>query len=220
MNMNTAEPDTQTAAILDAAATVFAEHGFAGARVDAIAKAAGLNKAMLYYRVGDKARLYELVVMRQFARVASVVEAGALSAGDPSARLRGVLQGMASLFSDDPRLPRIMAWEMASGGATLPDAVVNEWGRILGTVAPLAAPAGLDPVLAYFSLAGPMMLTCLTAPIRKRLAVGMPGQPGLPSMFGRVAEVGVGDMASYLANLYARATGPTPGTSGPSGGKS
>lgn len=211
------EQDAQTAAILDAAATVFAEHGFAGARVDAIAKAAGLNKAMLYYRIGDKARLYELVVMRQFARVASVVEAGASSAGDPSARLRSVLQGMAALFSGDPRLPRIMAWELASGGGTLPDAVVNEWGRILGTVAPLAAPAGLDPVLAYFSLAGPMMLTCLTEPIRKRLAAGM---PGLPSLFGRVAEVGVGDMAAYLANLYARATERTPGTSGTSGGKS
>lgn len=215
MNMkDSAEPDSQTAAILDAAATVFAERGFSGARVDAIAKAAGLNKAMLYYRIGDKARLYELVVMRQFARVASVVEAGASSAGDPSARLRSVLQGMAGLFSGDPRLPRIMAWELASGGGTLPDAVVNEWGRILGTVAPLAAPVGLDPVLAYFSLAGPMMLTCLTEPIRKRLAAGTPG------LLGRVAEVGVGDMAAYLANLYARATGPTPGTSGTSGGKS
>lgn len=218
MNMKESiEQDTQTASILDAAATVFAEHGFSGARVDAIAKAAGLNKAMLYYRIGDKARLYELVVMRQFSRVASVVEAGASSAGDSSVRLRSVLQGMARLFSDDPRLPRIMAWELASGGGTLPDSVVCEWGRILGTVAPLVGPVGLNPVLAYFSLAGPMMLTCLTEPIRKRLAAGMPEMPGL---FGRVAEVGVVDMAAYLANLYARATGPTPGTSGTSGGKS
>ncbi|HVR42592.1 MAG TPA: helix-turn-helix domain-containing protein, partial [Thermoanaerobaculia bacterium] len=40
--------------ILDVAAAVFAEQGFAGARIDEIARRAGVNKAMLYYRVGNK----------------------------------------------------------------------------------------------------------------------------------------------------------------------
>lgn len=195
------EQDAHTVAILDAAATVFAGHGFAGARVDAIAKAAGLNKAMLYYRVGDKARLYELVVMRQFSRVAAAVEGGASAPGGPQDKLRRVLMGMAKLFAEDPRLPRIMAWELASGGTSLPDAVVSEWARILGAVGPLAAHAGLDPALAYLSIAGPMVLTCLTEPIRKRLGAGRPGP------LGRVAEIGVADMAAYLADLYAKATG-------------
>ncbi|HXW08421.1 MAG TPA: TetR family transcriptional regulator, partial [Vicinamibacterales bacterium] len=35
--------------LLDAAAAEFAAHGFAGASVDRIAAAAGLNKAMIYY---------------------------------------------------------------------------------------------------------------------------------------------------------------------------
>ena len=43
-----------TKRILDAAANVFSEVGFAGARVDEIAKRAGINKAMIYYRIGDK----------------------------------------------------------------------------------------------------------------------------------------------------------------------
>ncbi|MBD3278576.1 MAG: TetR family transcriptional regulator, partial [Candidatus Aegiribacteria sp.] len=51
-------------AILEAAASVFAEKGWAGARVDAIASEAGLNKAMLYYRVGGKEELYRRVVLR------------------------------------------------------------------------------------------------------------------------------------------------------------
>ncbi|HSN67988.1 MAG TPA: helix-turn-helix domain-containing protein, partial [Thermoanaerobaculia bacterium] len=38
--------------ILTAAAAVFAEVGYAGARVDEIAERAGVNKAMLYYHVG------------------------------------------------------------------------------------------------------------------------------------------------------------------------
>ena len=49
--------------ILRAAALEFAERGFAGARVDEIARRAGVNKAMLYYHVGDKAKLYEKVIL-------------------------------------------------------------------------------------------------------------------------------------------------------------
>ena len=49
--------------ILAAAAEVFAEKGFDGAGVDEIARRAGVNKAMLYYHVGDKAALYGAVTI-------------------------------------------------------------------------------------------------------------------------------------------------------------
>ena len=44
--------------ILAAATKEFAGHGFGGARIDRIAKAAGANKRMLYYHVGNKEGLY------------------------------------------------------------------------------------------------------------------------------------------------------------------
>jgi AcrR family transcriptional regulator len=43
--------------ILAAAALEFAERGFAGARVDRIARRANVNKAMLYYHFMSKDRL-------------------------------------------------------------------------------------------------------------------------------------------------------------------
>lgn len=54
------------AAILAAAAQLFAEGGLAGARTEAIAAAAGVNKAMLYYYFQSKERLYAAVVEDQF----------------------------------------------------------------------------------------------------------------------------------------------------------
>ena len=48
--------------ILDAAMESFAKLGFAGARIDDIAKKAEVNKAMIYYRIGDKKRLYQEVL--------------------------------------------------------------------------------------------------------------------------------------------------------------
>ncbi len=54
-------------AILAAAARIFAESGLAGARTDAIAEAAGVNKALLYYYFDSKERLYEAVVEDHFS---------------------------------------------------------------------------------------------------------------------------------------------------------
>src|SRR5579862_4157869 len=51
-------------AILDAAESIFAQHGFDGARVDAIASEAGYNKSLLFQYFGDKLGLYAEVVER------------------------------------------------------------------------------------------------------------------------------------------------------------
>src|SRR3989442_3390415 len=51
-------------AILNAAEEVFAEHGFDGARIDAIAAKAGYNKSLLFQYFGDKIGLYAMVANR------------------------------------------------------------------------------------------------------------------------------------------------------------
>jgi TetR/AcrR family transcriptional regulator len=50
--------DLTRARILEAALSEFAAHGFAGARTDQIAAAAGVNKALLYYYFESKENLY------------------------------------------------------------------------------------------------------------------------------------------------------------------
>ena len=60
------QPEESRAAILQAATREFAEHGIAGARTDAIARAAGVNKALLYYYFKDKETLYGAVLDNAF----------------------------------------------------------------------------------------------------------------------------------------------------------
>lgn len=50
--------------ILNAAEEAFAELGYSAARIDAIAKASGYNKSMIYQYFGDKLGLYTEVVKR------------------------------------------------------------------------------------------------------------------------------------------------------------
>lgn len=55
------------AAILAAAESEFARHGLAGARTDAIASAADVNHALLYYYFKSKEHLYQAVLEDHFA---------------------------------------------------------------------------------------------------------------------------------------------------------
>jgi TetR/AcrR family transcriptional regulator len=61
------QPEESRAAILQAAAKEFSEHGIAGARTDAIARAAGVNKALIYYYFKDKETLYGAVLDNAFS---------------------------------------------------------------------------------------------------------------------------------------------------------
>lgn len=51
-------------AILDAGEKVFAEHGFDGARIDAIAAESAYNKSLIFHYFGDKLGLYAEVIKR------------------------------------------------------------------------------------------------------------------------------------------------------------
>jgi len=67
------QPEESRAAILKAAAYEFAEYGIAGARTDAIAREAHVNKALLYYYFKDKETLYGAVLDDAFAGLKSAV---------------------------------------------------------------------------------------------------------------------------------------------------
>ena len=53
------DPQSKINRILTAAVAEFARSGKEGARIDAIAAVAGMNKRMLYHYVGNKAALFE-----------------------------------------------------------------------------------------------------------------------------------------------------------------
>jgi TetR/AcrR family transcriptional regulator len=107
------------AAILAAAADAFAESGLAGARTDAIAAAAGVNKAMLYYHFKSKSRLYEAVIESHFEEF----NRQALQVLDAPGPARAVLLRYASLHFDfitaKQRCARIYQQMMLTGGRPL-----------------------------------------------------------------------------------------------------
>lgn len=57
------------ARLLQAATDEFAAHGIAGARIDRIGAAAGVNKAQIYTYFGDKDQLFDIVMDTHVARI-------------------------------------------------------------------------------------------------------------------------------------------------------
>src|SRR5271163_2080753 len=111
------QPEESRAAILKAAVGEFAEHGIAGARTDAIARAARVNKALLYYYFKDKDALYEAVLDHVFsglrARVMPVLE----SELPPREKMLQYLGTYFDYIAANPRFPRVVQGEWVRSGA-------------------------------------------------------------------------------------------------------
>jgi TetR/AcrR family transcriptional regulator len=114
------QPEESRATILKAAVAEFAEHGIAGARTDAIARAANVNKALLYYYFEDKDALYEAVLDHVFsglrARVMPVLE----SKLPPRQKMLEYLGAYFDYIAANPRFPRVVQAEWMRSGAGSP----------------------------------------------------------------------------------------------------
>src|SRR5271166_3746410 len=106
---NVRDPKKTSGRILDAALHEFAAKGFAGARVDAIARRAGINKRMLYYCFGAKQDLYREILRRKIAERAEFLK----SSPDDFA---GVLAHIYLSGSKDIEFVRLMEWEAIDSG--------------------------------------------------------------------------------------------------------
>ena len=111
-----AQPERSRAAILEAAVREFSDEGIAGARTDAIARTAGVNKALLYYYFKDKEALYQAVLDEVFSGVRSAVE-GALSLRlSPRERLIAYLRAHFDYIASNPLYSRIVHAEFLRAG--------------------------------------------------------------------------------------------------------
>jgi len=80
----TRNPERTRERILSAALQEFAAHGFAGARVDVIARRAAINKRMLYHYFSDKEGLFRAVLRRKISERQAWAET---SSGEPAETL-------------------------------------------------------------------------------------------------------------------------------------
>ncbi len=125
------KPGKTAEKILMAARAVFAEKGYNGTHVDEIANRAGVNKATLYYQIGDKDTLYANVIHQVLGNIAQDIAEAVAKVDQPEEKLKAYIHCIANAVDKNPELPPIMMREIASGGATLPRVVVEDIASVL-----------------------------------------------------------------------------------------
>jgi AcrR family transcriptional regulator len=98
------DPIRTRARILSAALKEFAANGFTGARVDAIARRAAINKRMLYHYFGDKEGLFREVLRQKMTERQAWAET---LSGDPAESLTFWFEAACR----DPDWVRLLEWE-------------------------------------------------------------------------------------------------------------
>lgn len=125
------QPEESRASILRAAVAEFAEHGIAGARTDAIARAAHVNKALLYYYFKDKDSLYEAVLDHVFGGLRAQVMPVLESDLGPRRKMLEYVGAYFDYIAANPRFPRVVQaeWMRAGEGSARMQRVAKEYFR-------------------------------------------------------------------------------------------
>jgi TetR/AcrR family transcriptional regulator len=117
--------------ITTAALTEFADNGMAGARIDRIAKTAGVNKAMIYYHFSSKENLYRQVVDEFVGDLMDRVSQAISDKATVETGLVRLAEVYTGLVTEYPEFPRLMLREMA-----------DPVGRMLGRISRILVKSG------------------------------------------------------------------------------
>jgi len=166
-----------TRRILKAAATIFSEVGFAGARVDEIAKCAGVNKATIYYHIGDKQALYARVIHNLFGDAADRFEHNISTAQSPVEKLKSFIRTVVDTVERHPEMAAIMLREQTSGGRDFPEMVAQDLASLIGILTSIlqeGAKKGVFietvPIIVHMMIIGTIVFFKMSSPIRAKFA--------------------------------------------------
>ena len=156
--------------ILTAATSEFARHGYAGARIDRIADAAGANKRLIYVYFGDKDRLYAAVLDRQLERLVTNVPFVA-------ADMPGFAAGRFDYVLAHPEVGRLAAWRTFEPAPEATENEIQSYQERVAAVAAAQSAGSVDdaiPAVDLFALVLRMTQAWLSAPPALRAVTGDP----------------------------------------------
>jgi TetR/AcrR family transcriptional regulator len=177
------QPEASRNAILQAALVEFAREGLAGARMDAIADAAGVNKALLYYYFRDKETLYRAILDTFFEPLVHRILSVCNRPGSAGERFLAYARAHFDAIAESQYYAHIFMSELMSasrGGSPLLDHIFERYMRPIGGLVLGLVQEGVksgefrpvDPNQFLPSVIGCIVHYFLTAPVRQKF---MPG---------------------------------------------
>lgn len=104
------------AKILAAAETEFSEKGFYGARIDSVAKLAGVNKRMIYEHFTSKELLYKTVLVGVYDKLAEKEREFFVDDIEPVLAIKNIVYVYSHFLEQNPTFVRMLMWENLNKG--------------------------------------------------------------------------------------------------------
>ena len=187
--------------IIDAALEVFAEKGFAAAKLDNVARRAGISKPTLYLYFETKEEIFRAVARAAVASLLEALESQPEGPDAPFAQLAPRLLSRAAVMMMGGRVPAI-ARMVVGESRNFPDlariwhddVVTSVIGMVTGIIARAqgrgeVAPG--DPRLHAFSLMGPMVMAMLFGEVFGGVGANPPDLRALADQHARTALRGL-----------------------------
>ena len=159
----TRDPERTRAAILSAATEEFTANGLTGARVDAIAKRARVNKRMIYHYFDGKEGLYLAVLEAAYAAIRAAEQELHLTDRDPDDGMRELVLFTWRYFLAHPEFLSLLGTENLHNAAYLKRSrrIRELHSPLIGMISALLERgarkkvfrAGVDPVELYITIA-------------------------------------------------------------------
>jgi TetR/AcrR family transcriptional regulator len=169
-------PRDSRTAVLRAAEREFAAHGFAGTGVDAIARRAGVNKAMIYYHFDSKLGLYREMLRDGFRALLAEARSILNEPRAPIDQLEAYVAALLRAGGRRPHLIPIMLREVAAGGRQLDPETLRLLTGMFQVVRQIVEEGRrrgdfreLDPLMTHLVIMGAAMLYMANEPIRARI---------------------------------------------------
>jgi len=109
-------PEASKAAILSAAIDEFAQRGYEGTRIDAIAKNTNTTRAMVYYYFNSKEELYAAVLESVYQGIRESEKTLDLEHVAPEEAMRRLVAFTFDYYQDNPHFVKIVVAENQAGG--------------------------------------------------------------------------------------------------------
>lgn len=199
------DPDAVRQALIEAAREQFAQGSFKTVSVREIARAAGVNQAMVNYYFGDKRGLYEAMLQESIGPLLLVLEQA--EARGEVARLEDLIPRHAAMLAANPWLPNLVIREVLYGESEFRNLFIERFASRVAAALGRAIEGGrakgelradLDPGFGTLILFSLTIYPFVARPIVER-AMGIPIDDDFP-----------GRWAAQILRLLAQPGPPMP----------
>ncbi len=158
--------------ILRTAEAVFAEKGYAAARLEDVAERVGIRRASIVYYFRDKRALYDAVLAGLFGELLARSEEKSIGTAPPAERVESAVTTWVDYVAERPAFGRILLREIADASPAEKSAVVQHAMPVIDAMAMVVREgqqkglfAPIDPIHLASTIAGATVFFFCATPL-------------------------------------------------------